>query len=76
MQVDAAQISLLGNREENQDRVAVISTDEATLLIEIDGMGGHAAGDVASKTVVSEVFRQLKFECDSFLDQNTNKTLE
>jgi len=27
-----------------------------------DGMGGHAAGDVASKIVVTEVFSELKFQ--------------
>jgi serine/threonine protein phosphatase PrpC len=40
----SAEISLLGNREENQDRVKVVAANGATLLIAIDGMGGHANG--------------------------------
>ena len=28
-----------------------------------DGMGGHAAGDTASKIIVTEVFSEIKFQC-------------
>ena len=59
LQVDAAQISLLGNREENQDRVAVISKDNATLLIAIDGMGGHAGGAEAARLSVEVIAREF-----------------
>jgi serine/threonine protein phosphatase PrpC len=59
LQVDAAQISLLGNREENQDRVAVISAAEATLLIAIDGMGGHAGGAEAARLSVEVITREF-----------------
>ncbi len=57
MPVDAAQISLLGNRQENQDRVAVMSSPDATLLVAVDGMGGHAGGAEAARIAV-EVFRR------------------
>ena len=33
-----------------------------------DGMGGHAAGDVASKIVVTEVYSELKFQSANFAD--------
>jgi serine/threonine protein phosphatase PrpC len=36
-----------------------------------DGMGGHAAGDVASKIVVTEVFAALKFRSAEFAESET-----
>lgn len=33
-----------------------------------DGMGGHAAGDIASKIVVTEVFSELKFQSSDIAD--------
>lgn len=61
MQIETADISLIGNREENQDRVAVASADHAVLLVVLDGMGGHAEGaraaEVARATLL-ELFWQ------------------
>ena len=34
---------------------------EAGFVVLADGMGGHAAGDVASKVVLTEVYSELKF---------------
>jgi len=59
LQVDVAQRSLLGNRAENQDRVAVISSAEATLLIAVDGMGGHAGGAEAARLSVEVITREF-----------------
>ena len=48
MQVEYADLSLLGGREENQDRVAVAVAEHSALLVVVDGMGGHAiASDAA-----------------------------
>jgi PPM family protein phosphatase len=44
LRVEYADISLLGGREENQDRVATAVADHAALLMVVDGMGGHAHG--------------------------------
>lgn len=73
LQVELAELSLIGNRDENQDRVATASGPGAALLIAIDGMGGHADGAkaaaVALETVV-EAFRrtpQPVFDPQGFL---------
>jgi serine/threonine protein phosphatase PrpC len=42
---------------------------EAGFVVLADGMGGHAAGDVASKIILTEVYSELKFQfadVDSF----------
>jgi PPM family protein phosphatase len=49
LRVEYADISLLGAREENQDRVTVAVADHAALLLVVDGMGGHADGARAAE---------------------------
>ena len=59
MRVEYADISLLGGREENQDRVTVATAEYASLLVVVDGMGGHANGAKAaevSQQAVLEAF--------------------
>jgi serine/threonine protein phosphatase PrpC len=53
LQIETADVSLIGHREENQDRVAVAAADQAVLLVVIDGMGGHAEGARAAETALS-----------------------
>ncbi|HEY5102596.1 MAG TPA: PP2C family serine/threonine-protein phosphatase [Steroidobacteraceae bacterium] len=49
MKVEYADISLLGAREENQDRVTAAVAEHAALLLVVDGMGGHADGARAAE---------------------------
>ncbi len=53
MQIEFADLSLIGNREENQDRVAVAAGEHAALMVVIDGMGGHAEGARAAETAMA-----------------------
>ncbi len=49
LRVEYADISLLGAREENQDRVVAAVAEHAVLLVVVDGMGGHADGARAAE---------------------------
>ena len=71
---DVASVLNRGCRDYQEDAIA---TDfpigaEFGYAVLSDGMGGHAAGDVASKIVVTEVFSELKFQSsdiDGFAEQ-------
>ena len=52
MPLDFARLSLLGNRQENQDRIELIAHPDSTLMICVDGMGGHSHGARAAELVV------------------------
>jgi len=82
LQVEHAELSLLGDREENQDRVAVVEGNESFLLIVVDGMGGHADGaraaEVATRTII-EAFQQAPqpvFDPQGFLHLATGRAHE
>jgi serine/threonine protein phosphatase PrpC len=55
LQLEHADLSLIGDREENQDRVLVVAGKAAVLLIVVDGMGGHADGAQAAQLTVDTV---------------------
>jgi serine/threonine protein phosphatase PrpC len=55
LRVEYADISLLGAREENQDRVVAAVAEHAALLVVVDGMGGHADGAKAAEVTQKAV---------------------
>ena len=57
-----AYFSLIGDREENQDRARVLVADGVSCIIVIDGMGGHVGGALAAAAAVDSF-------SDSFLQE-------
>ena len=60
MKYNVSKANRLGNRKSNQDRMGVVETRHAILLVLADGLGGHAGGDLAAETVVSCAIRLFK----------------
>ncbi|MCB1843537.1 MAG: serine/threonine-protein phosphatase [Halioglobus sp.] len=59
MQLEYSKISAIGDRQDNQDRAAIVVADDAALMLVFDGMGGHSDGARAAETgirVVQEIF--------------------
>ena len=59
MKIEYAKVSALGDRKDNQDRAAVVASDDAALMLVFDGMGGHSDGARAAETglqVVQDLF--------------------
>jgi protein phosphatase len=61
---DATSALSRGQRSYQEDAIIADFSrgTEVGLAVLADGMGGHAAGDVASKIVVTEVFSELMFQ--------------
>ena len=73
MQIEYAKVSALGDRQDNQDRAAVVVSEDAALMLVFDGMGGHSDGAAAAETglrVVQDLFmnaQQPIFDPQGFL---------
>jgi len=59
MKYDVAKANRLGNRKSNQDRMAIVETEHAILLIVADGLGGYKGGELAAETVVNCAIRHF-----------------
>lgn len=59
MRIEYAELSLIGHREDNQDRVAVAVGEHAALLIVVDGMGGHAEGARAAEVALKSMLESF-----------------
>ncbi len=49
-------------REGNEDSYSVLTLEDSSLFVVADGMGGHACGEVASRTAVDTVCRVIREE--------------
>jgi len=68
--------TLLGNyRENNEDSIDVKAFPEMTVCLVADGMGGQAAGEVASKRAIEIVPRELKKHLSLATDNEGTKTI-
>jgi len=55
LQIEYADLSLVGHREDNQDRVAVAAGEHAALVVAVDGMGGHSDGAKAAEAALASL---------------------
>ncbi len=68
MQFEFAELSLVGHRDENQDRAAVAAAPQAVFLVVVDGMGGHADGALAAGTARASLLASFHRETAPLLD--------
>ena len=62
MNVEYAKVSALGDRQDNQDRAAIVVSEEAVLMMVFDGMGGHSDGARAAETALKVVQKHFTAE--------------
>jgi PPM family protein phosphatase len=68
--------TLLGNyRENNEDSIDVKPFPDMTVCLVADGMGGQAAGEVASKRAIEIVPRELKKYLSGAVSNDETKTI-
>jgi len=59
MKIEYAKVSALGDRQDNQDRAAVVVAEDAAIMLVFDGMGGHENGAQAAEIglrIVQDMF--------------------
>lgn len=67
MKFSVFQLSRLGGREKNEDRMGYCYTREASIFLLADGMGGHPEGEVAARLAVNTVAARFKVAADQGL---------
>jgi protein phosphatase len=74
--LNVGKCTLLGNyRENNEDSIDVKSFPDMTVCLVADGMGGQAAGEVASKRAIEIVPRELKKYISGAVSNDETKTI-
>lgn len=68
MQVEFAELSLIGAREENQDRIASVVRPDVAMIAVFDGMGGHAEGAAAAELARKILLDRLGGQSHPLLD--------
>lgn len=71
LEFDVATAQGIGQRDCQEDCIVSHFTQGCDIgfVVLADGMGGHAAGDIASKIVVTEVFSELLFQSAAILER-------
>jgi protein phosphatase len=76
LSLNIGKCTLLGNyRENNEDSIEVKPFPDLTVCIVADGMGGQAAGEIASKRAIEVVPRELRKNLAQATNQDQVKTV-
>ncbi len=74
--LNVGKCSLLGNyRENNEDALDVKAFPDMTICLVADGMGGQAAGEVASKRAIEIIPRELKKHISGVVGNEETKSI-
>jgi len=68
LQFEFAEISLVGAREENQDRIAAVVDAQCALIAAFDGMGGHADGARAAEIARTTLLARFASQAHPLID--------
>lgn len=68
MQIEYTKVSALGDRQDNQDRAAIVVSENAALILVFDGMGGHSDGARAAEVGLKVVQDRFMATTQPILD--------
>lgn len=76
LSLNIGKCTLLGNyRENNEDSIEVKLFPDLTVCIVADGMGGQAAGEIASKKAIDIIPRELRKSLTATINTDNAKTI-